>query len=153
MKPIPETGAWRIRPATPEDRDAALASLRGAELPTEGMEDRFPDGYLVAEAMGRVVGVGGLERYGEHGLLRSLAVDPRWRGRGIGKAVTSGLVERATADGLKAVYLLTTTADAYLARMGFHRVDRGEAPPAIRGSKEFSAICPASATCMMRRLG
>ena len=152
MMPFPEASAWRLRAATSADRDAVLAMLRGVNLPTEGVEDHFPAGYRVAEAGGRVIGMGGLERYGEYGLLRSLAVDSKWRGRGIGKALTSGLVERARADGLKAVYLLTGTAEAYLSRLGFDKVERDDAPEGIRASKEFAGICPASAVCMRRAL-
>ena len=152
MMPSPEAGAWRLRGAASADGDFVLALLRAVSLPTEGVEDRFPGGYLVAEAGGRIIGTGGLERYGEYGLLRSLAVDPGWRGRGIGKALTSGLMERASAEGLKAVYLLTSTAEPYLARLGFGKVERKDAPAGIRASKEFTATCPASAVCMWRPL-
>ncbi len=36
---------------------------------------------------GKLVGAVGLELYGDIGLLRSLAVDPRFRGKGLGQAL------------------------------------------------------------------
>jgi amino-acid N-acetyltransferase len=145
--------SWRLRAAMPGDREAAWTLLRETGLPTEGVDDNFPAGYIVAESGERPVAVAGLERYGSFGLLRSLAVSPAWRGRGIGKALTDRLLALAGAMGLEAVYLLTTTAQAYFTGMGFRCVDRKDAPAGIRESVEFAKACPESAVCMSRRLG
>ena len=152
MTPIPEAGEWRLRTATSADRDVALALLRGANLPSEGVEDRFPDGYIVAESGGGVIAVAGLEPYGAFGLLRSMAVSPEWRRRGIGKALTERLLALGRTMGLEAVYLLTTTAQAYFTGKDFGRIDREDVPPEIRASVEFASACPASAICMCRKL-
>jgi amino-acid N-acetyltransferase len=55
--------------------------------------------------------------------------------------------------GVRELFLLTTTAEPIFARWGFRRVDRAEAPPAIRESREFASLCPASAVFMARRVG
>jgi amino-acid N-acetyltransferase len=144
--------SWTLRAAVPRDLDAVREMLRKADLPAEGLEDRFPGGYAVAEAGGKVVGAAGVEVYGEHGLFRSLVVDPAWRGQGIGNALTLRLVERSGELRLRAVYLLTTTAEEYLAKLGFVRVERNTVPDGIRASGEFAGVCPASAVCMRRSM-
>ncbi len=148
----PKTASWRLRAAASTDADAVLVLLRGANLPTEGVLDRFPEGYIVAEAGSGVVAVAGLEAYGAFGLLRSMAVDPAWRRRGIGKALTKGLLGLAAEKGLLAVYLLTTTAQAYFTGHGFAHVGREKVPAEIRTSVEFKSACPTSAACMFRKL-
>lgn len=148
---VPEGKTWSLRPAAPADKKAVLSLLRSASLPKEGIEDRFPAGYLVVEACGDVIAAAGLERYGDFGLLRSLAVAPAWRGRGIGRALTASLLQLARAMPLQAVYLLTTTAEAYLAREGFARIERDDVPAGIRASVEFASACPANAVCMFKK--
>lgn len=98
------------------------------------------------------VGVGGLEIHGPDGLLRSVAVEERARGRGIGTALCGTLEERAAADGAGTLYLLTTTAAGFFAGRGYAAVERGTVPPAIRGTTEFADLCPETATVMRKRL-
>jgi len=142
------------RPASPVDCDAVLALLQRCELPIAGVADHFPRGYVVAlEPDGSVVGVAGVEDYGEYGLLRSVAVDPGARGRGIAERLLATCIRQTTGAGKTALYLLTTTADSYFARHGFERVERDAVPGAIRASSEFGETCPASATAMVRALG
>lgn len=58
----------------------------------------------------------------------------------------------AKAHGVEEVYLLTTTAEGFFARLGYERVEREGAPESIRGTKEFSSICPSSAVLMRKLL-
>jgi amino-acid N-acetyltransferase len=141
--------ALGVRDALPGDLAPVLDLLRAAELPTEGVAVALA-GFVVAEAGGRVVAAAGMERHGASGLLRSVVVDPAQRGRRAGEALVSRLLERAEHDGLTAVYLLTTTAEAWFPRFGFRPLPRAEAPPGIRASAEFSSLCPASAVVMVR---
>ncbi|HWK88518.1 MAG TPA: arsenic resistance N-acetyltransferase ArsN2 [Longimicrobium sp.] len=140
-----------VRAARPDDRAAVERLLGEANLPADGLGEHFGDAYAVAEADGRLVGAEGIEVYGRDGLLRSAVVDPAWRGRGLGEALTRERLEWARARGLRAVYLLTTTAPDFFARFGFERIERGAAPPAIEDSVEFSLTQCASAAVM--RLG
>jgi N-acetylglutamate synthase-like GNAT family acetyltransferase len=48
------------------------------------------------------------------------------------------------------VFLLTTTAVPLIARLGFRRIERSEAPATIASTTEFSSLCPASAAIMRR---
>ena len=137
-----------VRTARSSDLEGAIALLEAAALPTTGVESRFMSAFAVAESNGRIVGVAGIERYGSLGLLRSAATAPEWRGQGVGEALVRNRVAWATAAGLDALYLLTTTAQDWFPRFGFERVDRSSAPPEIAGSEEFAELCPASAVVM-----
>jgi N-acetylglutamate synthase-like GNAT family acetyltransferase/SAM-dependent methyltransferase len=139
---------YRIRPARAADFESVRALLRAAALPLEGLETQFGDGYAIAEAQGSLVAVAGVERYGNDGLLRSAAVDPAWRGRGLGQALVRDRIAWARARGLDALYLLTTTAADFFRRSGFAPATRESAPEAIRASREFAQVCPSSAAFM-----
>lgn len=137
-----------LRPARPGDRAALEALLRAAELPGEGLDEQFPAGYAVAEDAGALMGAAGIERYQGNGLLRSVVVAPRWRGRGLGERLVRDRLAWARAQGLGTVYLLTTTAAGYFPRLGFVPVERAEVPAALRASREFASVCPASAAVL-----
>jgi amino-acid N-acetyltransferase len=62
------------------------------------------------------------------------------------------VLEEAARQHLEAVYLLTETAPDFFGKMGFRRIDRTSAPPAIQGSSEFAVLCRDSAVAMTREL-
>lgn len=138
-------------PARAGDRDAVEGLLRDAQLPTAGVGDQFPGGYAVVRDGAALVAVAGLEIHGSVGLLRSVAVAPSHRTRGLAQRLVEDRLQLARERGLEAVYLLTTTAAPYFRRLGFEEAVRAEAPAALRASPEFAAVCPAAAVCMMRR--
>jgi amino-acid N-acetyltransferase len=140
-----------LRPAVSSDLPAVLALLRRADLPVDGISPGLVD-FIVAEVGGGVVGVVGLEVYGESALLRSAAVQEDWRGSGIGRALVSGIIELARNCGVSDVYLLTTTAEHYFPKFGFVEVDRAIAAQSIRASAEFQGACPDTAVLMRRRV-
>ncbi len=137
-----------VRTASASDIDAVAHLLERARLPTDGLHEQFGDGYAIAECDGVTVGAEGIEVYDGAGLLRSAVVDPAWRGRGVGDALTRNRLAWASARALTEVWLLTTTAADYFPRFGFVRADRAAAPPAMRRSREFAEACPASAVAM-----
>jgi amino-acid N-acetyltransferase len=140
-----------LRRAGQADHEAVATLLRNLELPTEGVAE-WMDQFWVAEHQGLVVGVAGMERYGDGGLLRSVAVAPSWRGSGLGRALIDRVLEEGRTAGVREVYLLTTTAEHYFPRLGFACVDRETVPAALRVSAEFTGACPASAV-VMRKAG
>jgi amino-acid N-acetyltransferase len=137
-----------IRAARADDLPRVKALLAAAGLPLDGLEEQFGDAYAVAEAGGLLIGAEGIETYDDTGLLRSAVVDPVWRGRGVGDALTRDRLVWARAHGLREVYLLTTTAANYFPRHGFVRVSRTSAPPALQRSREFAEACPDTAVTM-----
>lgn len=98
------------------------------------------------------VGIGGIERYGTDGLLRSVVIERSARGNGYGTALCDALERRARADGLETLYLLTTTAAGFFAGRGYEELERADAPAAIRETTEFDELCPASAACLRTSL-
>jgi arsenite methyltransferase len=142
----------RIRAARQADLPAVESLLEAAGLPLEGVAEQFENGYAVAESEGMVVGVAGVEVYGAHGLLRSVAVAAHHQGEGIGQRLLADRLGWATARGLHSVYLLTTTAAQWFDRLGFVAVTREAVPASVRRSAEFAGICPSTATVMERRL-
>jgi amino-acid N-acetyltransferase len=126
--------------------------VREAGLPTEDLADTDLSHFLGFGSREKPSGVVGLELFGEDALLRSLVVDPSERGTGGGRLLVAAAEEHARSLGVRSVYLLTTTAERFFERLGFRRVDRDSAPAAIRATREFANLCPASAAFMIKRL-
>ncbi len=140
------------RRANEADWPAIEALLQAARLPLDGAREHLGN-FMVGEAGGEVLGVGGFERYGRIALLRSVAVAGSLRGRGIGEQLLEAVLGLARNEGVEAIYLLTTTAAAFFGKRGFQQVDRSAAPAALQQSREFQGVCPASATLMVAPLG
>ena len=140
-----------LRRATEADGPAVERLLAAQALPRDGVAE-WLEHFWLAEHEGAVVGVAGVELYGEAALLRSVAVDPAWRGSGLGRLLTERALAEAGAAGARDVYLLTTTAEHYFPRLGFACVAREQAPPALSASTEFRGACPASAVLMHRSI-
>jgi amino-acid N-acetyltransferase len=138
-----------VRAATGGDYGAVLALLEASALPLAGVPFTLAEFY-VAEDRGRIVGTVGLELYGADALLRSAVIDPASRGSGVGRALVERALEHARERGVRAIYLLTTTAERYFTRFGFDRVTREDVPDAVQASVEFREACPASATVMRK---
>jgi amino-acid N-acetyltransferase len=98
------------------------------------------------------VGAVALERHGNAAMLRSLVVRPDHRGTGLGRALVRHAERCALDEGIEALCLLTTTAAELFTRHGYERIQRAEAPTAVRQSEEFRSLCPGSAVCLLKRL-
>ena len=139
-----------VRGAVASDLDTARDWLTNAGLPSADLTPGHMRGFLIAEVGDESVGMIGLEAFGELGLLRSLVVDDAHRGAGIGKQLVSGLEKMAAAAGITQLWLLTIDAEAYFADLGFTLRSRDDVPDAIRGSREFSSLCPGDAALMSK---
>lgn len=140
-----------IERARPEDAAAVLRLLETNQLPVDGVRERI-DTTMVARVQDRVVGSAALETYADGVLLRSVAVAPERRGRGLGRDLTGAALRLAEGLRAPAVYLLTTTAESYFPKFGFERIARDQVPPGVQASIEFTSACPSSATVMRKRL-
>lgn len=143
---------WTIRPARASDLAAVSELIHAAGLPVDGVEASFADGYAVAEDHGTVIGVAGVETHGRYGLLRSLVVDPGWRGRRLGVGLVNNRLDWAKLRELEAVYLLTETASGYFKQFLFQPVERDSVPDEIKVSGEYSSLCSQSAEVMRLRM-
>lgn len=151
IAPTANSRAATIRAATPADLPRVERLLEASDLPLAGVRDALGD-FVVAEADGELVGVAGLEIRCDDALLRSVAVHPDWRSKGVGRALVTRAISEAEARGIQALYLLTTTAERYFPSFGFQKIMRDEVPQAIRETDEFTKACPASAAVMSRKL-
>lgn len=125
--------------------------LAEAGLPTEDIDPHLPH-FLACGEPHQPTGIVGLELHGREALLRSLVVHPLARGRGCGQTLVEAAESHAEHHGATRLYLLTETAAAFFARQGYTPLSRDRAPASIRNSREFSALCPASAEFMTKSL-
>jgi len=138
-----------VRPAAPADLPAVERLLTASSLPLDGVRDAFPT-FVVAQSGEDIVGVAGMEQVGNDALLRSVAVHPDWRSHGVGRALVTRVISDAESRGLRALYLLTTTAERWFPGFGFRAITRDAVPTGLRDTAEFAGACPASATVMCR---
>jgi amino-acid N-acetyltransferase len=136
-----------LRPALENDLAAVEELLVASGLPVAGVKESLWS-FIVAESEDRLVGVVGLEICCEHALLRSTAVAAEWRDRGLGRQLVERIIAEAEARNIRALYLLTTTAERYFPSFGFVKTTRDAVPEPVRRTEEFVCACPASATVM-----
>lgn len=135
------------------DEHAVLELLVDAGLPTRDLNAEKLGAFLVARTGdGRIIAAVGCESFGADGILRSLVIHPDFRGLGLGKALTGAMEERAASRGVRALFLLTTTAPGFFPRLGYVSADRAAVPECIGATEEFSNVCPVSAVCMRKDL-
>lgn len=142
----------QIRDSQPGDLAAFQDLLQRAGLPRADLTCAPGLQICVLEAEGAVAGVIGIERFGAGALLRSFAVTPEYRGRGLGQELVAQLERYARAGGVERLVLLTETAEGFFRRLGYLPIDRRNAPEAVKQSAEFRSLCPASAVCMTKPL-
>lgn len=97
-----------------------------------------------------LVAVVGLELFGAVALLRSLAVAPAHRGRGLARQLVAYAESVAVSRGVDSLFLLTTTASDFFGKLGFVPASRSAAPPAIQATSQFSVLCPASSAFLRK---
>ncbi len=121
--------------------------LRDCELPTE---DLNPSQSIFLGAFNGDILIGciGLERLGEIGLLRSLAVHINFRGQGLGIKLAEVILRKAEDKSLDQVYLLTTDTEIFFKKLGFIKIIKNEAPDSVKKTKQYSEICSDSAVVM-----
>lgn len=131
---------------------AAVALLTSANLPVEDLTDQHCRHFFFLGPSAAPEGLVGLEIFGPIALLRSLVITAAQRGTGAGTRLLLHAEAHAREQGVRQVYLLTTTAEDFFARRGYQRCAREAAPAAIRSTREFAGICPASSAFMCKQL-
>ncbi|KYO64539.1 GNAT family N-acetyltransferase [Thermovenabulum gondwanense] len=105
--------------------------------------ERWLNNFMVAEEDGNVIGTGGIENYGEYGILCSVAVLPDFRNHGIGDGLVRSLINLADRMGIKTLFLFTDKAVNFFERVGFRKTNRSEIQENCPESKQLSS-CPLS---------
>jgi len=114
-----------VRRATPADAPAIRALIdlyvpEGTLLPrTESFIALNAIDFLVSVAGGQIVGCVHLDEYSPSiAELRSLAVDPAWQGRGIGRALVAGTERLARKRGNDVLFAVSND-ESFFRRFGF----------------------------------
>lgn len=136
-----------FRRAQSDDWMAVASLLEQHHLPLDGAQDHLGQFVVAVDDDGSLAGVAGIERYGDHGLLRSVAVAER--NRGLGTKLVVNVLTEAKQAGLHSISLLTDTAADYFPRFGFRRVARADLPTVLNASQEFQGACPDTAVAMI----
>jgi N-acetylglutamate synthase-like GNAT family acetyltransferase len=134
------------------ERDGVGAALVKAGLPADDIGDPFVLLWRFETYEDVPVGFGGLEIYSYDALLRSVVTLPPVRQVGMGAAIVAALEAEARARRCRAIYLLTVSEADFFARLGYKPCARGDVPEAIRESRHFAALCPPTATVMIKNV-
>ena len=141
-----------LEAASPMDEAWIRQMLTLCGLPHEDITPQHLRHFWIRKEKGEGIGVVGLEVFGRLALLRSLAVDPRFRKRGLATQLTKKAEEYAASLKIEELYLLTMTAESFFLKRGYQKIERNSAPPEIQGTIEFQGLCPASSVCMVKQL-
>jgi amino-acid N-acetyltransferase len=133
-------------------RSTAVAFLQAQGLPLSDITGAHLEHFFFVGSDGSPTGLIGLELYGTDALLRSLVVAENARGKGLGSTLIDHAEQYAASKGVRSIYLLTTTAEAFFKRLGYERIERSRAPPSIELTREFAGLCPASAAFMVKSI-
>ncbi len=141
-----------MRTPTIKELHAIERLLVASGLPTDDLSEQDLSLFRIEGSGDDLTAVGGLERLGNTALVRSIATSEAMRGRGIAGEIVKALEELAAKEGFENLYLLTETAEHYFESRGYSPVRRSDVPESIRGSRQFSSLCPDSAIVMHKRV-
>jgi len=141
----------KFKQAGAGDLKAIRQLLLKTSLPVEDVDDHL-NNFIVAQDGENIIGVVGMQLFGPDVLLRSLAVDPKFRGQGVARELSRRIVALAQEHAGKDFYLLTTTIPKLCEKWGYRKIDRKDVPEAIRNTAEFKGLCPSTAICMHQGL-
>ncbi len=141
-----------VTAASPNNEVLIKKLLAGCELPYEDITSSHLEHFHVLWDDDQLVGVIGVEVFGTVALLRSLAVDKRYRGQGLGLHLIGRAEEYAQSLGIEALYLLTTTAEGLFSKNGYASTIRETVPAVLQQTSTFGISCPSDAACMVKSL-
>jgi predicted N-acetyltransferase YhbS len=105
----------RIRPMTPADVEPVAIAFVRADWGDRRLNLDFVTRHaetqpFVAEADGEIVGTGVLSVNGSVGWIGTIFVEPAWRRRGVGMALTQATIDAAEEAGCRTLLLVATDA-------------------------------------------
>src|SRR5271168_5351576 len=98
---------------------SVVALLEAEGLPASDLTEAHMEHFFFTGSDGAPSALVGLEIYGEAALLRSLVVSAAARTKGLGSALVLHAEQYAGAHQVRALYLLTTTAEPYFEHRGY----------------------------------
>ena len=142
-----------IRKAAQQDIEPVKTLLAESDLYNADIDGDAGQFFLIAREEEWLIGSVALEVAGEAALLRSLAVRPEYRRKGVATKLVGAIESQAKSQRVMSLYLLTLTAADFFTARGYKHTDRAQAPVALQATTEFKSICPASAVCMKKKIG
>ncbi len=129
-----------VRLAKKNDMINMLQLLEKANLNTEGLAENL-DNFLVVEDVRQsepyMVGMVGLEIYGDLGILRSLVLrSESWNSK-VGVELLSLIIGYGWKKGLREIYLMTQISQDFFEYWGFVEVTWDDLPEHLRQSSQF----------------
>ncbi|MET3723729.1 arsenic resistance N-acetyltransferase ArsN2 [Sphingomonas trueperi] len=132
-------------------RDILKLALDAAGLPTDDLDHPGRAFFELSDDNGPI-GFIGIEGDGPDRLLRSLVVLPSRKRQGHGGLLMAHAEAVARREGVERLHLLTTSVAGLFRGRGYRDGDRTTAPAAITGTAQFSSLCPASASYLVKEL-
>ncbi|MGO4332653.1 GNAT family N-acetyltransferase [Cupriavidus sp. 2TAF22] len=126
----------RVRAAQPADWPAIAEILESCGLASDDLDPSLAL-FHIGLLDGKIVGCAGTEGYDETVVVRSVAVLPPYRDRGIASHMVAAALMRARSNGCTRAVLLSASCPNYFARYGFSLIAAERLPPAVRASREF----------------
>lgn len=116
-----------------EDVEALTAFLSDADLTLSGLAAPGVRLWIERDEHGAIVGSTGYEvsSDGLHALIRSVAVSPSRRARGLGTSLARFALERAAEEGASRAWLFSRRSGPFWQSLGFEPADRHELATAL----------------------
>ena len=143
----------RFIAATPESYSRLCCFLAEQELPIEDLMPESLSGFeLAVDRHDRLIGMAGIEVFGDDALLRWVAVAHGWRRKGIGRCLVERREDGAREMGADTIYVLASSVTDFFGCLGYEPWARDAVPAAIAQHKQFCVFRPAAADCFQKRL-
>ncbi len=136
-----------LRSASRSDWHHIAALLERCGLPTSDTSEIIED-FHVALYENLIIGCAAVERHGLSVLVRSVAVEPAYRDRGIAGCLVEALLMQARGTEVREAYIFSAVAPAYFARWGFSLVSGEKVPLDVMSSPAVQRAALTSALCM-----
>jgi len=118
---------FHVYKATFSDREKIDALLRRCGLSQQGSEKGEAE-YGIVRNAAKVSGCVGVVVAPPDGLMISLAVDPDFRHRGLGRLLADWAIKEAHTCGVRRLFLATEKAEKYFGKIGFAPISEEELP-------------------------
>ncbi len=139
-----------LRDAKASDYRVLRELLENNHLPSVDIHEPSI-GFILGVIDESVVACAALEKLSDTCLLRSVVVSDQHQGQGYANLLCEQLIKNAQDEQYGDIYLLTIDVQGYFLRRGFAVVDREVVPESVRGSRQFSELCPGEAVVMVYR--
>jgi len=127
-----------LKPCRPRDVGALTAFLEGVDLTLSGLDAPGVRLWIERDPAGAVTGSTGYELSGDgrHALIRSVAVRPETRSRGLGGALARFALARAADEGASRAWLFSRRSGPFWQGLGFTPADRNELAAVLSGTHQ-----------------